>query len=158
MSYNLLLFFAGSLLMTNCAASSVDDRNNLSDHAHVRSIGNTLTKQDVEKLTSLYYYAPGEVILDSMQKKLMQSLIEYLKLHPTQKILIVGHGDLYGSASDNKKIAQARADNVQDYMIEQGVLPKQIKTTNKGNEEPIALSNNPQAQGLNRRIEILYLE
>ncbi len=88
-------------------------------------------------------------------KELVAYTIElknYLKKYPTKKVYVEGHTDSVGT--DNYVFGLGRANNVKDYLISQGISASIIKTSSKGEDEPIAENSTEEGRAKNRRIEI----
>jgi Outer membrane protein and related peptidoglycan-associated (lipo)proteins len=67
-------------------------------------------------------------------------------------VLVKGHTDASGEASQNKKLSQKRADSVMLYLKKGGLDSLNMKAIGYGEGQPIVVSN-PNDK-LNRRVEI----
>jgi outer membrane protein OmpA-like peptidoglycan-associated protein len=79
-------------------------------------------------------------------RKLAQSLIEY----PKSDLLIVGHTDSVGDDGYNQTLSEKRARATADYLVSQGVARGRLKTSGRGELEPIANADDEK----NRRVEV----
>jgi len=70
-------------------------------------------------------------------------------------IRIEGHTDSVGSADDNRKLSQQRADAVKDQLVSQGYPAAKITTAGLGPDHPVADNGTPEGRANNRRVEII---
>jgi ABC-type branched-subunit amino acid transport system substrate-binding protein/outer membrane protein OmpA-like peptidoglycan-associated protein len=70
------------------------------------------------------------------------------------KIDIIGHTDSIGSDTYNKELSLARATQVTEYLIIQGIPRQKIRTRGAGETHPIASNRTKAGREKNRRIEI----
>jgi outer membrane protein OmpA-like peptidoglycan-associated protein len=89
----------------------------------------------------------------------LQSLLEFMNMHPSVRIRIIGHVNANAETklSDAQLIALAkkRAENIQDYLINHGVSKHRLSTMGRGREA--VKFPNPQTEEeleFNRRVEI----
>ena len=78
-----------------------------------------------------------------------------MKQSPKLKLNIEGHTDNVGSAADNKKLSQARAEAVVKAVVAQGVDGKRLVAVGRGQESPIADNRNEAGRAKNRRVELV---
>lgn len=86
--------------------------------------------------------------LDEIAKQLNSPLLRDWQL------LVVGHADDRGSASDNEVMSLARAANVQRYLVGQGVDAARLRSEGRGEREPLATNDRRYGRELNRRVEL----
>ena len=84
----------------------------------------------------------------------LSSLAASLDKYPNTDILIVGHTDATGSDSYNMGLSQRRASSAQNYLVAQGVSSGRLRSTGRGESEPIASNDSEAGQSQNRRVEI----
>lgn len=77
----------------------------------------------------------------------------YGKTHLT----IVGHTDSTGTTQYNQGLSQRRAQAVQNYFAQAGVIPERMAAEGKGEAVPRANNATPEGRRLNRRVEV-YIE
>jgi len=70
------------------------------------------------------------------------------------KVRLAGHTDNIGSAEDNKKLSEERAESVRRQLVEYGCSADQISTFGYGDTKPIAPNDTEENRQLNRRVEI----
>lgn len=81
---------------------------------------------------------------------------QYLKDHPSQKVVLEGHADERGSAEYNIALAEQRAKSIDRIMRNQGVNSRQLEVVSYGEEKPDSYGMNEASWQLNRRVEIIY--
>lgn len=71
---------------------------------------------------------------------------------------VEGHTDNVGSEEYNLELSEDRAENVRNYLVEQGVLPENITVKAFGEDKPIASNETAEGRQRNRRVEIVVVE
>jgi outer membrane protein OmpA-like peptidoglycan-associated protein len=94
-------------------------------------------------------------MLDSAIMKFLDTLAIYLKNKANIFVEIEGHTDNWGTAKQNQRISQMRADRVREYLLFKGVDAKILKSIALGNRHPIASNTNAGSRAKNRRVEII---
>ena len=84
----------------------------------------------------------------------LDNLVAYLKRNPTYKIIVSGHTDNIGNEADNKKLSEARAKSVADYLIRSAVNPQNVSYGGLGGSKPISSNETENGRKQNRRVEI----
>jgi len=69
-------------------------------------------------------------------------------------LMVVGHTDNTGSDQHNQALSERRAQSVQQYFTEKGVIPQRLAAAGKGEAEPRASNASVDGRRLNRRVEI----
>lgn len=91
-------------------------------------------KTAVKRYSPTYHFVEFEfdlaepVHLQTMAKQLAPH-IEHLTSNPTHKVLLQGAGDDTGSYEYNFKLGMARAAFIERYLLEHGVLQRQIRVS-----------------------------
>ncbi len=86
----------------------------------------------------------------------------YLELDNLAKLIkenkwsveILGHTDNVGSTESNKRLSEARAAAVKEYLVKKGCTANEIKTIGFGAAKPIADNKDEGGRAKNRRVEI----
>ncbi|TPN88789.1 hypothetical protein FHK87_00830 [Aquimarina algicola] len=81
-------------------------------------------------------------------------LKNYLSKYPDKLVSITGHTDNVGDEEANQWYGQQRANNVRQYLINQGIEAEKIKALSKGESSPVAPNDTEENRAKNRRIEI----
>lgn len=88
----------------------------------------------------------------------LEALAEYLKEHPTRRILLVGHTDATGSLDGNIAVSKSRAASVRNALIrEHGVPAAQVEAQGAGYVAPVASNDTEEGRTANRRVEAVLL-
>ena len=83
--------------------------------------------------------------------KIANVLIRYGKTHLT----IVGHTDNVGTNQYNQNLSERRAQAVNDYLRNKGVLVQRLEFLGRGETAPRAANATEEGRRLNRRVEIV---
>jgi outer membrane protein OmpA-like peptidoglycan-associated protein len=84
----------------------------------------------------------------------LQNLATSLSQNPETEVLIVGHTDSRGSDQYNMGLSLRRADAAADILASYGVPRSRIRTSGRGESEPVASNDTDEGRQLNRRVEI----
>lgn len=88
----------------------------------------------------------------------LDKLVQLLQENPTLKILIEGHTDNVGNATDNAMLSQNRARSVVAYLTGKGIATTRLQAKGFGASRPIADNNSDAGRAQNRRTEVKILE
>lgn len=103
-----------------------------------------------------FHFQPGGSEIGPDNFVLMNKIIQAVNTFPESTIAISGHTDSTGSAEVNRKLSQARAENVAKFLVDVGNIPaSRIIATGYGAEKPVASNDTPEGRATNRRVEIL---
>ncbi len=91
-------------------------------------------------------------------KAYLDELASLLKANPATQLEVIGHTDDVGTVVANRKVSMGRAEAAINYLIEQGIDPKRLKATAKGNSEPLVPNGTEADRAINRRIEFVIYE
>ncbi|WP_053404018.1 OmpA family protein [Persicobacter sp. CCB-QB2] len=105
------------------------------------------------------YFDFGSAKLKKESFSELNKLERMLSENPSIKVEISGHTDAVGSAGNNMKLSQKRAEAVMNYLEGKGVDATRITAVGYGEERPLA-SNDDEEEGreLNRRVEFEIIE
>jgi len=81
-------------------------------------------------------------------------IIQILKEYPNAKFSVEGHTDSIGSAVNNQKLSEKRANSVKDFLIEKGIDFSRLSAVGYGETKPIADNMYKDGREQNRRVEI----
>ncbi|QIK37563.1 peptidoglycan-associated lipoprotein Pal [Caldichromatium japonicum] len=87
---------------------------------------------------------------------LIRSHARYLGDHPDLRVTLEGHTDERGTREYNLALGDRRAEAVHQFMLSEGVRPKQLATLSYGEERPSDPGHTEQSWRLNRRVFIQY--
>jgi outer membrane protein OmpA-like peptidoglycan-associated protein len=84
----------------------------------------------------------------------LQNLAASLKKYPNTALLVVGHTDALGSTTYNQDLAQRRADAAMRYLGQYGIGASRVRSTGRGEMEPVGSNETESGRQMNRRIEV----
>jgi outer membrane protein OmpA-like peptidoglycan-associated protein len=84
----------------------------------------------------------------------LRSLAASLTQYPNTDLMIVGHTDASGTKEYNQGLSQRRAVAVSNYLIGQGVAESRLRTSGRGEMEPLQSNASESGKQANRRVEV----
>ncbi len=103
-------------------------------------------------LRNIFFDSGKSTLRDESQAEL-DRLYEIMDENPGIRVEISGHTDNVGSASFNKKLSEARAKAVVDYLVDKGIDAGRLEYAGYGFEKPIASNDTEEGRQKNRRTE-----
>jgi outer membrane protein OmpA-like peptidoglycan-associated protein len=88
----------------------------------------------------------------------LDKLAEYLSEHLTTTIEISGHTDNTGNEAQNKKLSEARAKAISEYLVSKGIDSSRIQYKGYGSAKPVAINSSEEGKLLNRRVEFMIIK
>ncbi len=85
----------------------------------------------------------------------LNSIVDYLRLHPERSVRISGHTDNIGREGHNLTLSKQRADVVAEYLVSNGINIGRVETSGLGSAKPIAENATEEGRKKNRRVELL---
>ncbi len=122
-----------------------------SDEARVFREGNNI----IMRLVGLNFDS-GESQLKSTNFDLLAKVEKAIDVFPRSELTIEGHTDSHGGDDFNQTLSQARAESVQQYMINAMRIPTyRLIATGYGETRPVASNETATGRARNRRIDIV---
>lgn len=107
---------------------------------------------DILELRNIFFeFDKAELLPESKEE--LDMLVDLMYDFPYMEVEIGGHTDNVGSASYNKKLSEARAKAVVDYLSENSTDSSRMTYKGFGFEQPIATNDTEMGRQLNRRVE-----
>jgi len=103
------------------------------------------------------YFDFGKYTLRPESYKELDELVSYMKWRENEKIEIAGHTDNIGSAPDNLKLSQQRAEAIRQYLIKKGIAASRVIAKGYGSTDPVADNSTYEGRQQNRRTEVRIL-
>ncbi|MDZ4348358.1 MAG: OmpA family protein [Xanthomonadaceae bacterium] len=103
-------------------------------------------------------FATGQSALRPEARDNLSRLIEFVQRRPDAQVLIEGHTDSSGSASQNQALSEKRAQTVRQALIEEGVDPRRLTAVGMGQGQPIGDNRTAEGRARNRRVEVIVLD
>ena len=100
------------------------------------------------------HFQPNSAELTPSSYPALDRIVEFLQANPQVRIRIHGHTDIGDKDPQyNKRLSEARANAVKNYLVQKGIAPQRIQTIGHGNTKPIADNATPEGRARNRRVE-----
>ncbi len=100
-------------------------------------------------------FKSGEEKIDAKDKQILKRIAFYIKKDPrVSAVYLDGHADNLGRRYENRQISRKRVEDVERYLIKQGVDSSMITTRFHGERYPIASNNSIRGRAANRRVTI----
>ena len=84
----------------------------------------------------------------------LRNLAASLKANPETEVLIVGHTDAVGSDTYNQSLSEQRATSAASILASNGIPRDRIRTSGRGELEPISDNESETGRQANRRVEV----
>ena len=94
---------------------------------------------------------------DVLRAEARQNLVTFAKSldkYPGTNVLVVGHTDAQGADDYNQTLSAKRAAAAENYLVSQGVVRSRLRSTGRGENEPLATNDTDAGRQQNRRVEI----
>lgn len=145
---------AGGLIGHDLDKQAAELRSQLAnDGITVTNNGDNLVvslPQDITFDTDSYAVRPS---LRADLGRVAENLLRY----PNSSVQVIGHTDNEGEAAYNLGLSERRAGAVADVLQAGGVTFDRIRTTGRGEEQPLASNLTPEGRAQNRRVEIVVI-
>lgn len=93
-------------------------------------------------------------VLREAARKNLATLAASLEKYPNTDLMIVGHTDATGPDSYNMSLSERRAASAANYLSSQGVTRARLRSTGRGESEPVAPNDSETDRQKNRRVEV----
>ncbi len=89
---------------------------------------------------------------------LLNQVAAVMDNHPElDRVVVEGHTDNRGGSELNRKLSQARADSVRDYLLKRGVAAIRLQAVGYGPSRPVATNTTARGREQNRRVEFVIV-
>lgn len=117
-----------------------------------------VTKEKIE-IKETVYFQTGKARIQRRSFNLLNQVAQVLKASPQiKKVRVEGHTDSQGNDAFNKRLSQARAESVADYLAKRGVDRERLEPEGFGEERPVASNGTRSGRAQNRRVEFVIVE
>jgi outer membrane protein OmpA-like peptidoglycan-associated protein len=106
-------------------------------------------------LSGSVLFATGKYELLPIARQKLDEVAKALKDQGYKSILVEGHTDSVGKASDNDTLSLKRAESVRTHLVSQGIPSDKIRATGLGSARSIADNSTADGRANNRRVEIV---
>ncbi len=90
---------------------------------------------------------------DMVERMVLNS--EYMRQDPNSSVVIEGNTDDRGTNEYNIALAERRAQNTKQYMVELGINPARLRTVSYGEEKPLFTGQDEDSYAFNRRADFV---
>jgi outer membrane protein OmpA-like peptidoglycan-associated protein len=106
------------------------------------------------QITEQVKFRFGLADLDPVSDTILAAVLQVMKAHTDiAKIRIEGHTDNKGTAELNKRLSEARAAAVLDWLVKHGIDRSHVSSRGFGFDRPIDTNNTDEGRANNRRVE-----
>jgi len=141
---------AGAVIGHQMDRQADDLKGDLGNNASVERVGEGIA---VTFASGILFPFNSADVLPAGRENLRQ-LAQSLQRYPGTEVLIVGHTDNVGSDAYNMTLSQRRADAARGYLMSMGVPGERIRTSGRGESEPVASNESEAGRQQNRRVEV----
>tara|TARA_B100000902_G_scaffold389393_1_gene436457 strand:- start:78 stop:932 length:855 start_codon:yes stop_codon:yes gene_type:complete len=122
-------------------------------------ISEDIVVNEIGTKVAIIQFPDDSVIPDESASNVINELVNN---HKSKKIKLVGHASRTGSNTTNGKrynmeISYSRAETIKKILIKKGFPPENIKTSGKGDLEPLEGEAVQYGEAVNRRVEIFFI-
>lgn len=104
------------------------------------------------------YFDTGQSTVRDESSAALETIAGFLKEHPQNRYLVVGHTDNVGGYEMNMELSEARANAVVEKLInEYNVNQEQLKSVGVGPASPVLSNSTEEGKARNRRVEIVEM-
>lgn len=111
-------------------------------------------QKDLNDYAKVILFDYGTSSISKQSNQVLSDIILVLKAFPNAKFVIEGHTDSIGSYELNKKLSDARANSVKDFLVKNGIDATRLSAIGYGERRPIATNMYKAGRAQNRRVEI----
>lgn len=105
---------------------------------------------------SIIYFTLDSSDIQPDFEPILAAHARYLAAHPSQRVVLEGHGDERGSREYNIGLGEQRGKTVASKLKLQGTSDSQLDIVSYGEEKPAAFGSDESAWEQNRRVELVY--
>ncbi|AGF77646.1 outer membrane protein/peptidoglycan-associated (lipo)protein [Desulfocapsa sulfexigens DSM 10523] len=134
---------------TGSGGLSFNDGSDQQSEEYRRTYGRSST------VFSPIYFDFDQAGINTKMAPILNANANYMKDNPGIIIVIEGNSDERGTNEYNLALAERRAINAKEYMVNLGVNPARIRTVSYGEERQLFLGQNEQDWAQNRRADFI---
>jgi outer membrane protein OmpA-like peptidoglycan-associated protein len=123
----------------------------------VQGCGKSGNYPDSTLVKELVYFDSNKYNLKPEALRALDFKVAYLKHFPGKTIFVVGHTDKRASDKYNLDLGRHRAEEIQRYLVNNGINPKRIVLMTEGERRLVDPGNSSAADAKNRRAEFFII-
>ncbi|MFC3092913.1 sortase-associated OmpA-like protein PdsO [Alteromonas sediminis] len=124
----------------------------LADNAIQRVSLDQQVEKVMQEIASHVLFRTASSTIESHFKPQLSLVANGLKTNPELVVTLSGYADSRGDDSYNQGLSEQRALSVKQYLLSQGVDPKQVITTSFGESDPVSAQQNHEDHFFDRRV------
>lgn len=151
-------FIKGVVLVLPLVVATACSSTSNTNTSGTNSSGNLTEAQQMQQLQTVntVYFDFDKYNIKPDFAKSLDAHAEFLRSHPSFKVVIEGHADERGTPEYNIALGERRAAAVKAYLQGRGVPASQMEIRSFGKEKPAVLGHDAKAYEKNRRAVIVY--
>jgi outer membrane protein OmpA-like peptidoglycan-associated protein len=106
-------------------------------------------------LSGSVLFATGKYELLPIARDKLDEVAKAVSDQGYKSILVEGHTDSKGKASDNETLSLKRAESVRTYLVSRGIPSDKIRAAGLGSSRPVADNGTADGRANNRRVELV---
>lgn len=106
-------------------------------------------------LSGSVLFATGKYELLPIARDKLDEVAKAVSDQGYKSILVEGHTDSVGKASDNETLSLKRAESVRSYLVSRGIPSDKIRAAGLGSSRPVAENGTADGRANNRRVELV---
>jgi outer membrane protein OmpA-like peptidoglycan-associated protein len=145
--------------LASCNYFNIGDIIKKDDMNEPEEVGIDITKNSKESIrlkSVLFKLGESELMPESYAE--LNALVRQMKKHTEIEILLEGHTDITGDATENLQLSIDRVDACKRYLVQQGITPFRIQTKGYGSSKPLIRKGSEKEREANRRVEVKVLK
>lgn len=127
----------------------------LSEAEKQNLFGAALAVQPLAPVSFTLTFEFGNDALTQASRDLLPRILATIKERDSYDITVIGHTDLVGDAAYNYTLGMARAVNIREILIAQGVAADSVRALSYGEGDPLVESEKNVPEERNRRVEVV---
>ncbi|MGJ8683220.1 MAG: OmpA family protein [Nonlabens sp.] len=111
-------------------------------------------QEQLNQYAKTILFDTGKASIKAESAKVLADITAILKKYPSAKFSVDGHTDSVGSATSNQRLSDARANEVKNYLVGNGIDEFRLSSVGYGEARPVADNKTKAGRSQNRRVEI----
>jgi outer membrane protein OmpA-like peptidoglycan-associated protein len=103
-------------------------------------------------------FETGSATLTKSSFRFLDDIAQSLSTYQEVCIEVRGYTDATGTPEANRRLSQARAQTVVDYLVHKGIAPDRLRAEGAGSLDPVADNKTNEGRFLNRRVEVRRID
>ncbi|MGB1136784.1 MAG: OmpA family protein [Flavobacteriaceae bacterium] len=138
----------------------VEDKNDQCPDIAGTASNNGCPEVTIEVINQLNEYSKtilfdtGKTSISEESAAVVQDMADVMSAYPNAMFEVEGHTDSVGSAKNNQKLSEARAQSVHDALVALGIDDARLSFIGYGEDRPVASNNTAAGRAENRRVEV----